>query len=212
VGDTEVASWRTTLPFLRDNKTLKSLVTILIEEEVEPQHVATLCTDTVAMLEDNIALECLDVRAGAISPDNYFNALESLQTNTTLKTLRLNPNLGSISAISLIKKNYGLQNLDEQKKNLFSEIIEEGLEAQDKTGEVGTILRLNQAGRRYLIADAGSIAKGVAVLVAMGDDLGCLFYHLLENPLLCDLEHRYVATGSIVVGPVHSNKRPRTSK
>jgi hypothetical protein len=78
--------------------------------------------------------------------------------------------------ISLVKKNYRLENLDE------------GLEAQDKTGEVGTILRLNQAGRRYLITDAGSIAKGVEVLVAVRDDLGCLFYHLLQNPLLCDLE------------------------
>jgi hypothetical protein len=35
---------------------------------------------------------------------------------------------------------------------------------------------------------------------------------LLENPLLCELEHRYVATENIADGPVHSNKRPRTSK
>jgi hypothetical protein len=102
--------------------------------------------------------------------------------------------------ISLVKKNYGLENLDE------------GSSAQDKTGEIGTLLRLNQAGRRYLIKDAGSIAKGVEVLVAVRDDLGCLFYQLLENPLLCGIEHRYVATGTIADGPVHGNKRPRTSK
>jgi hypothetical protein len=67
------------------------------------------------------------------------------------------------------------------------------------TGELGTILRLNQVGRRYLIEeDAGSIAKAVEVMVAVRNDLGCLFYHLLENPLLCDLEHRYMVTGTIL--------------
>jgi hypothetical protein len=53
-------------------------------------------------------------------------------------------------------------------------------------------LRLNQAGRRYLIEDAASIAKGVEVLIGVSDDLGCLFYHLLENPPLCDIEHQYI--------------------
>jgi hypothetical protein len=34
----------------------------------------------------------------------------------------------------------------------------------------------------------------------VSDDLGCLFYHLLENPTLCDIEHQYDAkagTGNI---------------
>jgi hypothetical protein len=157
--------------------------------------------------KNNASLEVLDIKSRGFSLSNYFTALESLQTNTTLKTLRLYPNHNSISEdgeikhlVSLIKKNYGLEKLDE---DLF---------AQDETGELGTILRLNRAGRRYLIEDAGSIAKGVEVLVAVQDDLGCLFYHLLENPLLCELGHRYVATGNIADGPVPSNKRPRTSK
>jgi hypothetical protein len=148
-------------------------------------HVATFCIDTVAMLGDNSSLEVLHVRSRDFSLSNYFTALESLQTNTTLKTFRLYPNHNSISEdgeikhlISLIKKNYKLENLDKD------------LSAYDKTGELGTILRLNQAGRRYLIEDAGSIAKGVEVLDAVRDDLGCLFYHLLENPLLCDSDRR----------------------
>jgi hypothetical protein len=206
VGDRDVASWRRTLPFLRDNKTLKSL-TLFVNGDVVRRCVAALCIDTVVMLEDNMSLEVLDIQTEGVGREDYFTALESLQTNTTLKTLRLLPGLGSISEdgemhrfISLIKKNYGLEKLDE------------GLAAQDTTGELGTILRLNRAGRRYLIEDAGSIAKGVEVLVAVQDDLGCLFYHLLENPLLCELGHRYVATGNIADGPVPSNKRPRTSK
>jgi hypothetical protein len=81
--------------------------------------------------------------------------------------------------VSLVKKNYALIKLG-------ADFIE-----HDETGELGSILRLNQAGRRYLIDDAGSIAKGVEVLIDVRDDLGCLFYHLLENPMLCEIEHQY---------------------
>jgi hypothetical protein len=49
-----------------------------------------------------------------ISLNKYFNALESLQTNTTLKTLRLHPKVDSISdngkikhLVSLVKKTTG---------------------------------------------------------------------------------------------------------
>jgi hypothetical protein len=133
-------------------------------------HVATLCTDLAVMLEDNSSLESLDINTDGLSLNNYFTALESLQTNTTLKTLHLHPKLDSVSEdgkikhlISLVKKNHGRENLDE------------GLSAQDETGEIGTLLRLNQAGRRYLIQDASSIAQGVEVLIAVRGDLGCLF-------------------------------------
>jgi hypothetical protein len=51
---------------------------------------------------------------------------------------------------------------------------------------------LNQAGRRYLIEDEASIVKGVEVLIGVSDDLGYLFYHLLENSgVLCIIEHQY---------------------
>jgi hypothetical protein len=182
---------------------------VLNGNAVDHRATATLCIDMVAMLGDNGTLEVLDIHSlnHNFSPDNYFNALESLQTNTTLKTLRLHPNLNaslnpflnSVSEdgrikhlISLVKKNYGLENLDE------------GLSAQDETGDKT---------RRYLIEeqDAGSIAKGVDISVAVRDDLACLFYLLLENPVVCDLEHRYMVTGTIADGPVHS-KRPSTSK
>jgi hypothetical protein len=206
-GCTEVASFRSTLPFLRDNKTLKAFTYALVGEAMEPL-VAPLCIDAAAILKDNTSLEILDIMtSNTISLNNYFAALESLQTNTTLKTLCLHPNIYNFSDdgtiqhfISLVKKNYGLESLDE------------GLIARDTTGELGTILRLNQAGRRYLIEDVAPVAKGVEVLVAVRDDLGCLFYHLLENPLLCDIEHRHVTTGTAADGPVRSNKRPRTSK
>jgi hypothetical protein len=118
-GETDVASWRRTLPFLRDNKTLKSFTSGVNVEVVGP-HAIAICIDTVAMLGYNDTLEVLDIRSRGLKLNNYFSALESLQTNTTLKTLRLNPQLDSISDaemhrfISLVKKNYGLEKLDQE--------------------------------------------------------------------------------------------------
>jgi hypothetical protein len=94
------------------------------------------------------------------------------------------------------------------RKNYSLEVLDESLSAHDKTGELGTLLRLNQAGRRYLIKDAASIAKGVEVLIGVSDDLGCLFYHLLENPTLCDIEYQY-GTKSGIGNCAHLNKRQR---
>jgi hypothetical protein len=206
VADFQVALWCRTLPSLRDNTTLKSLVIKAYDGFKHPD-VSAFCIDTAFMLRDNNSLEVLNINTNGIGSDVYFTALESLQMNTTLKTLCLHPKLDTISddgkikhLISLVKKNYGLESLDE------------GLIARDTTGELGTVLRLNQAGRRYLIEDVAPVAKGVEVLVAARDDLGCLFYHLLENPLLCDIEHRHVATGTTADELVPSSKRQRTSK
>jgi hypothetical protein len=87
------------------------------------------------------------------------------------------------------------------KKNYSLEVLDDDISAHDETGEVCTLLRLNQAGRRYLITDAASIAKGVEVLIGVSDDLGCLFYHLLENPTLCDIDHQYNTKSA--AGPSH---------
>jgi hypothetical protein len=200
VDDAIVVSWRKTLPFIRDNATLKSLTISFNGDKLGP-HAATLCFDTVTMLEGNTTLDCLDIKSGGISPAAYLAALGNLQPSSTLKILRLSPVLASMGeeemnhVVSLVKKNYSLVALDE------------GVSAHDKTGEVGTVLRLNQVGRQYLIKNAASsIAKGVEVLIGVSDDLGCLFYHLLENPTLCDIEHQYTTepeTGA------HPNKRQR---
>jgi hypothetical protein len=56
-------------------------------------------------------------------------------------------------------------------------------------------LRLNGAGRRYLIRDGSSISKGVDVLSAVSDEIDCVFLHLLENPSLCDRRAADTTTG-----------------
>jgi hypothetical protein len=109
-----VVSWLGILPFIpfiRDHITLKSL-TICFNNGEFDAHVVTVCFDTVAMLEGNTTLECLDINSGSITRDVYFAALESLQLSSTLKKFNLSPVLVSITldsegmkqGVSLVKK------------------------------------------------------------------------------------------------------------
>jgi hypothetical protein len=159
------------------------------------------CIATVNMVRGNTCLERLDIETHGISADSYLDALEKLHPNKTLKTLCLHPNLESFSdkeikrLISIVKENYGLEALDENVTVL------------DLKRELGAILRLNRAGRRYMIQDAGSIAKGVEVLSDVSDDLDCVFLHLLENPLLCDIACRDIEAAT----DAHRKKRQHSS-
>jgi hypothetical protein len=71
---------------------------------------------------------------------------------------------------SLLKKNYALERLPDI----------------GRVGDVGDFLRLNAAGRRYLIEDGSSVSKGVEVLSVVRNSINCVYLHLLENPRLCD--------------------------
>jgi hypothetical protein len=185
------------LSFLRTNEALKSL-------EVTVAHDCASCLytfriDIVAMLQENTSLESIFILAGrdimerdshgqkilgydrdAIKAKEYFvlvTALTSLQHNTTLKCLSIYPD-GSLrltddedkQMAALLKKNYALERVP-------------GI---DRVGDAGAILRLNKAGRRYLIEDGSSVSKGVEVLSGVNNDINCVFLHLLENPRLCD--------------------------
>jgi hypothetical protein len=70
--------------------------------------------------------------------------------------------------VSILVKNYGLERL-----------VPDIPCADD--GTVQAFLRLNRAGRRYLIKDGSSISKGVGVLSAVSDEIDCVFLHVLEK-------------------------------
>jgi hypothetical protein len=55
---------------------------------------------------------------------------------------------------SLLKRNYTMESLP-------------GIDLDEKAGDVGAFLQLNEAGRRYLIEDGSSVSKGVEVLCAV---------------------------------------------
>ena len=54
----------------------------------------------------------------------------------------------------------------------------------DMVKMLNVVLQLNRAGRSYIAADATNKNAGVGVLETVVEDLDCLYFHLLENPLL----------------------------
>jgi hypothetical protein len=209
--DADTAQWCRALQFLRTNTALKSLEITFSPIALDnfagseadrgdlvmamKSCLSTARMDVVRMLRDNKSLEFISIyrfgrRSQVPTIEEYFELLDSLQENAALKTISLqqpyvfatNPRAShgarvvptddeSKQLASLLKKNYALDSLPD---------IE-----FDPKGDLGVILRLNRAGRRYLVHDEGSVSKGVEVLSAVSDDLNCLMFHLLENPELC---------------------------
>jgi hypothetical protein len=172
--------WCRAFSFLRTNKALKSLA-IDVSYRTKESCVSAFCINIAAMLQENTSLERLSIQrcndCMNIKTENYFLIVTALRHNTTLKSLnfdrtnkiRLNDDEDKQIA-SLLKKSYALESLPDI----------------DPVGNVSAMLRLNGAGRRYLVQDGSSISKGVQVLSRVNDDINCVFLHLLENPRLCD--------------------------
>jgi hypothetical protein len=179
--------WCRALSFLRTNKALNSLI-VHAHNGVTESCLSVFRIDIVTMLQENAALENLSILTwNAIKAEEYIVLVTALQHNRTLKTLhhkrnstiRLTDDEDKQMA-ALLKKNYGLENIRDI----------------GRVGDVGAILRLNEAGRRYLVQDGSSISKGVEVLSAVSEEINCVFLHLLENPRLCDRSAVEVASDS----------------
>jgi hypothetical protein len=185
LSDDNSALWCRAFSFLRINKTLKSLL-VDVHYGVTESCLPAFRFDIVAVLKENTSLESLSIRNGwnrteTIKAEEYIALVAVIQHNTTLKTfsvlyrnlsLRLTDDKDKQMA-TLLKKNYALESLPD-------------IDLDNEAGDVGAILRLNGAGRRYLIEDGFSISKGVEVLSRVNNDINCVFLHLLENPRLCD--------------------------
>jgi hypothetical protein len=186
-GDDGAASARNTLSFLRTNSSLKSLIVSFGETQQE-LYVSAFRLEAVKMVEEKTVLETLFITTcrGIIKFEELLALISALQLNTTLKILGYQevpfserPYLADEvnQLVSILMKNYGLEHLEPY-------ILSAGDQYGDPT--VKAILRLNRAGRRYLIEDEFSISKGVEVLSGVNDDINCVFFHLLENPGLCE--------------------------
>jgi hypothetical protein len=168
------------LSFLLTNKALKSL-------EVDVRCATESCLsafriDIAAMLQENTSLESLSILCSCfqLKAEEYIALVTSLQQNTTLKILQLNDHEGfylthdeNKHVAALLKKNFALERLP-------------AINLEYHLGDVGAILRLNTAGRRYLVQEGSSISKDVEVLSRVNNDINCVLLHLLENPRLCD--------------------------
>jgi hypothetical protein len=185
--DENADMWCRALSFLCTNKALKSLM-VTLDRDATKSCFGALCGDIAAMLQDNASLESLAIRkidiTIKIKAEEYFSLITTLQHNTMLKSLNLHGFRSThlISTLThdedkqmaaLLKKNYALESLP-------------GINLKNRASNVDAILRLNGAGRRYLVQDGSSISKGVEVLSMVNNHINCAFLHLLENPRLCD--------------------------
>jgi hypothetical protein len=176
LSDADAASGRNALAFLRTNNSLKFLVVEFGRHAIKSR-VFVFRKQAASMLEQNTSLESLTMQGTNTKIEDYRSVLSALQSNTTLTCISLQfgsmemTNYEANELTSVVKRNYGLQHI--------RAIPNQWL-------ELHAILRLNGAGRRYLVKDGSSISKGVDVLSAVSDDINCLFLHLLENPRLCD--------------------------
>jgi hypothetical protein len=193
--DDNAGSWCRAFSFLRSNKALKSLVVdVYTHSAVTKHYLNAFRIDIVAMLEENASLESLSIQYRSsieMKAEEYLVVVTSLQHNTALKSLKFHRDFTirftdeeDKQMASLLKKNYALECLS-------------GIDLENAMGDVGTILRLNAAGRRYLIEDGSSVSKGVEVLSAIRSNINCVFLHLLENPRLCDRNALESASDSV---------------
>jgi hypothetical protein len=134
----------------------------------------------------NSCLERLRIDNCHITSNALVNFIGSMTKNVSLKELIFGPlsyicadfsfshEADAVNLVAAAKRNYGLEKL-----HVIVDDYDQGRLLQ-------CILRLNQAGRRYLIDDPASKERGLNVLLKVQDDLNCLFLHLQENPLLCN--------------------------
>jgi hypothetical protein len=165
--------------FLRTNQTLKTLVIGVIG--ATDLCLSAFKIEVTAMLQENTSLESIFFRIHDLvkQPEECVALVTSLEKNMTLKKLQCNDETVQLThdedkrMAKILKKNYALESLPD-------------FYLENRPGDVGAILRLNEAGRRYLIEDGSSVSKGVKVLSAVSYDIDCVLFHLLENPRLCD--------------------------
>jgi hypothetical protein len=185
--DNSFMVWCRALSFLRTNKALKSLM-VNLDKNVPESCVSTLRCHLAAMLQENTSLESLSIRKSGfrigMKAEEYFSLVTALQHNTTLKSLDLG-NCNGFNVMNTLKKDEDMQMAALLKKNYVLERLP-GINLKDRVSDVLSILRLNAAGRRYLVQDGSSISKGVQVLSRVNKDMNGVFLHLLENPRLCD--------------------------
>jgi hypothetical protein len=188
-GDNDACSWREALSFLRTNTALKTLY-MDFDKSVMESRVTTIRMEVVAALRENKSLETLSMNSKDARLEDYLKCVAAIQPNTTLKKLQLHTYYNQLcldvdemkDLIPILKKNFGL---------------EEILGLRIGAGDIRSILKLNRAGRRYLVQDGSSISKGVDVLSRVSNDINSVFLHLLENPRLCNRSAVEISSSSI---------------
>ena len=177
-------------PFLVLNHTLKELT--LFELDLSGDDFVLLAK----VLADNVSLQRLEIRmqfqersnedvvtfASYIKKNRTLKYLDILCTGYNLAQYALSIESGD-QIVSELCRNYELQRMQISPKlrNTHTRGQPEWRQKLD------AFLRLNMAGRRYLWRDASDRRVYVGVLGEVSSNLNCLYLHLRENPLVCNI-------------------------
>lgn len=157
------------LEAFNNHSTLKSL-----EVSVKCSHLSDTLVGCISKLQSlNLNIENLLVEGSVIKETEPYYC--------SYKTAELTVRNGE-ALLKALRSNYYLSNCP-------FDIMDEGLSSEgDKKkvkhicSDIQSILKLNGAGRRYMLVNRLSKKHAVGVLTAVADNLDCLFYHLRENP------------------------------
>jgi hypothetical protein len=177
-------------PFLVLNRTLKELT--LFELDLTGDDFVLLAK----LLADNVSLQRLEIRMQfqERSNEDVVTFASYLKKNRTLKYLDIlctGYNLAQYAlstengdrVVSELCQNYELRRIQISPKQRNTHTWGQPEWRQ----KLDAFLRLNIAGRRYLWQDASDRRACVAVLSGVSSSLNCLYLHLLENPLICNI-------------------------
>ena len=174
--------WLKVVQFLRSNRTLRYLKLDLCR----------LSGDAIAAtgkeLGRNGGLTQCEINCACglqlLADDNIVSVFSEIKGNKTLQVLSIFVGAYCLAEsagdrlVSTLQENYVLTKVDAGRVKA---------NPQWKR-RLGTILKLNKAGRRYLNSDkACSRWICAGVLGAVSNDLDCIFFHLQENPSFCSL-------------------------
>jgi hypothetical protein len=116
-----------------------------------------------------------------------------IRVNTQLEELKVScrsqqsdePTLSVHDLVSAMKSNYALKVVRfENVRNYDRPDMTDDPWDPDARHSIEMITSLNRAGRAYVLTEPMNQRLGHHVLVQVKEHLGCLFFHLLENPIL----------------------------
>lgn len=182
---------------LERNKSLETLVLPCPADDLSVESCAALSKS----LQTNSTLITLTLPRSNLSDDGLLHIAEGLTVNTTLKKIEVGVSK-DLSQKGLDALTYMLESNMELERLVVSS-AEKSI--KDK---VEYYMRLNEVGRGLLLRDGNATREQwVEMLIAVIDDLDCLFYFLTRNPTLCQFANMPVGMSVIITEEFRPTRR-----
>ena len=191
---------------LCSSRSLK-ILTLTCSGELKDQHIEQMGS----LLESNNTLQNISIRATDLGPAAGISLGKLLKSNPNLERLRvqLSACRHAVPILEGLHRNTNLQRLglvlpklvDTEKEGVRAKVLGKMTDMLRKsnynllhmdlvgllanTEEIRFYLKVNQAGRKSLLAEGATRDEWVRTICTHNDDLSVMFYFLSRNPNLC---------------------------